>query len=93
MNRLVTYDLRNQRNYEMIHKAISDLGVRHEQQLESVWLVESSQSAQALLDTLRSAIDEDDGLLVAEVTNHAGVGLKPQGIATELLQALKNRNP
>lgn len=93
INRLVTYDLRNERNYERICKAISALGPGpKEQQLRSVWLLESSQSAQALLENLRSAIDADDGLLVAEVTNWAGVNRNPERTARALQEALGRRD-
>ncbi|MHA0290202.1 CRISPR-associated endonuclease Cas2 (plasmid) [Mycobacterium sp. C3-094] len=64
---LVTYDLRNERDYSRLYKYLEGKGGRRV--LESVWVVRTTVIATAvdLRDQLKGFVDGDDGLFVAEM--------------------------
>lgn len=62
---LITYDLRKQRNYDDMYKAIKSY-TKWAQVLESVWAVKSESSAEEIRDNLKQYMDGDDGLYVTE---------------------------
>lgn len=61
---LVSYDLRHQRDYANLYKKLKSYKYnRHI--LESVWVVETNESAEELLNNLKSSyLDRDDGVIV-----------------------------
>ncbi len=61
---LITYDLRNERDYDELYDAIKT----YEQWvhiLESVWAVKSEDSAAEIKENLSQHADGDNGLLIA----------------------------
>lgn len=66
---LVTYDLRQPgRNYEPLYQELRSYTHCHE--LESVWLIDTTQRASAIREGLRAKIDANDALFVAELREH-----------------------
>lgn len=61
---LISYDLRNKRDYEDLYEAIKSY-LKHTQVLESVWAVKSEKTASEIRDSLKQFIDNDDGLFVS----------------------------
>lgn len=69
---MITYDLRQPgRNYTPLYEAIKTAGYSCVHPLESVWLVASNSTAQAIRDQLQSQIDSNDALLVSGLTGEA----------------------
>jgi hypothetical protein len=70
---LVTYDLRReQRDYEALHKSISDLGAAT-RVLKSTWVVHSGLRVHEILGNLaKSDVEGNDGFFVAELENTWG---------------------
>lgn len=67
---LVSYDLRKEKDaagYEEIYKRLRSF-TDWAWPLESVWIVESTSSS-TVYDKIASAFDQNDGLLVAELTS------------------------
>jgi len=67
---LVTYDLRKERDssdYEKLYSKLRSFG-DWAWPLESVWVV-SASSANAVLKKLMPALDDNDGIIVSEMTN------------------------
>jgi hypothetical protein len=62
---LISYDLRNTREYENLYKAIKSYGT-WAHVLESSWAIVSSKSAKEIRDHLKTFIDDDDGLFVVK---------------------------
>lgn len=62
----ISYDLRNQRNYEALYERIRNYGT-YCHALESTWLIGSNQTASSIRDDLAKAMDRDDGLLVTRL--------------------------
>jgi hypothetical protein len=62
---LVTYDLRKTRNDEALTTAIQAYGT-WAQVLDSVWVILTSKTAEAIRDDLRAHMDSGDGLLVVK---------------------------
>lgn len=60
---IVCYDLRKQRNYEDLYKAIKSYGT-YAHILESTWAVVSQKTVEQIRNHLAAAIDNDDGLFV-----------------------------
>jgi hypothetical protein len=77
---VVTYDLRAPgRNYAALHEAIKALGAWWHH-LESTWIVTSQLTAVQIRDRLRSHLDGNDKLLVAEMGHWwATVGIDAAG--------------
>lgn len=69
-NLIVTYDLRNQRDYKALINAIKTYGV-YVKIFESVWYVRSTtHSAEQCRDYLQKFIDSDDRLGVFDCSNN-----------------------
>ncbi|MER0217466.1 MAG: hypothetical protein DU481_15165 [Nitrosomonas sp.] len=67
----VSYDLNKQgQNYHALYEELKKLPWAHP--LDSTWLIATSESAQQLSDRLRKHLDNNDFILVIEVTNYAG---------------------
>lgn len=60
---IISYDLRKQRDYESLYKAIKSYGT-WAHILESTWAVVTSKSAVQVRDHLAAYMDQDDGLFV-----------------------------
>ena len=60
---IISYDLRNQRNYEELYNAIKEYWV-WAKVLESLWIVKTSYNSSEIYDYLSQYIDNDDGLIV-----------------------------
>lgn len=69
------YDLRKQKDYDTLYAELKRLGaVRH---LKSAWSLKQDKPGMSVTirDHIKKFIDKDDGLMVAEVTDWAGVAL------------------
>lgn len=67
---LIGYDLNREKNYQDLIEAIKGLGSWWHH-LESTWIVRSPLTAKEVRDKLRPHLDEDDELLVVDVTGRA----------------------
>lgn len=70
-NFIISYDLRQHRDYQRLINAITGNYRIHSKVLESVWYVKSAQTATQIRDYLKMYIDADDGLAVFDITNDA----------------------
>lgn len=68
-NMVISYDLRNQRDYKTLIDSIKELGTASKV-LESVWYVRTIYSAVQCRDHLRNHIDKDDGIAVFDCSNN-----------------------
>jgi len=77
----LTYDLRNQKNYQNLYDELENFdAVRI---LESTWCFNrANTSAKGLRDHFKKKVDSDDGLMVSEVTNWAST--KTDGTPNDL---------
>lgn len=66
----INYDLRKQRNYSNLIDKIKDYGT-WANPLESCWVIATEQSASQIRDTLVSATDSDDGIIVTRLQGEA----------------------
>lgn len=65
----VSYDLRNQKDYQTLWDELARLGAHRTQ--ESYWLVNVDNTAGELHDHLKKFVDADDRIWVSELTrNH-----------------------
>jgi hypothetical protein len=63
---LISYDLRKPgRNYDSLYAALAQYNAMRS--LQSVWLLDSTQTAGQVRDILQAHIDPNDGLLVIEI--------------------------
>jgi hypothetical protein len=62
---VISYDLRKQRTYEPLWKALREW--KAAKLLESFWLAELTGPAGTIRDILKAHIDHDDGLVVLEL--------------------------
>jgi len=62
---IVSYDLVDQKNYEVLISKIKKYGA-WAKPLESFWLVKTSDSASEIRDNLKTVMDNDDKLIVIE---------------------------
>lgn len=67
---IISYDLKNQRDYEALYEAIKSYGT-WAHILESTWAVVTDQKASEIRDHLREHTDEDDALLVVKSGHEA----------------------
>jgi hypothetical protein len=81
----VSYDLRKQRNYDELYKALEAYGAIRI--LESDWLLQSTQTTGQIRDSLARHIDGDDALFVAALTG----GAAWQGRLLVSDEAVKNK--
>ncbi|RAJ97087.1 DUF3884 family protein [Aliidiomarina maris] len=87
----INYDLRNQRNYERLHEKIQSLG-KWAHVLNSCWIIESNMTATQIRDYLAAVMDNDDGLLVTQLTGEAAWrNLDEDGTLTRWLQSTLGR--
>jgi hypothetical protein len=63
---LISYDLRKFRNYDSLIKALRNM--KCVSPLKSVWFGSLKGPASTIRDILRKEMDDDDGLLVVELT-------------------------
>lgn len=59
---IISYDLREERDYESLYKAIKTYKWTHI--LESTWAVVTTKSAKQIRDHLKKVTDDDDGLFI-----------------------------
>ncbi|MCK4739199.1 MAG: CRISPR-associated endonuclease Cas2 [Deltaproteobacteria bacterium] len=62
---IISYDLRNQRDYQSLHDAIKGLG-KWAKILESVWAVVSNKSAAKIKEELLKVMDNDDRVFIVK---------------------------
>lgn len=68
-NMIISYDLRNQKDYKILIEAIQKLG-QASRVLESVWYVRTEYTAVQIRDHLKNHIDNDDGVAVFDCSNN-----------------------
>ena len=67
----VSYDLRNQRDYDSLYDRLNKLGGKRV--LESMWTLKLDDSVNSgmVRDDLKRFMDSDDGIFVAEMKSYA----------------------
>ena len=72
---IVSYDLRKPgRNYEELYEYLDQLGAK--QIVESTYCFKSSNSAKGLRDEFKKYIDDNDGLMVSQISDWASYNVK-----------------
>lgn len=75
-NFLITYDLNGPNpSHKLMDEAVSRLGIKCARVLETVWWLESSNTAVGIRDHLQSILGKEDLLLVVECKSAAWTGL------------------
>jgi len=74
----ISYDLRQDRDYETLYAAIRSYG-NYCRPLESLWFIKAVGPASAICEFLWSSMDASDGLVVAEASGE----IAWQGITEE----------
>ena len=75
---LVTYDLKQpDKDYEPLYEAIKKCGSSWWHYLESTWIVSTDISVDECVKRLRQAMDDNDYLLVVEITQQPRQGWLP----------------
>ena len=70
-SKIITYDLRNSnKNYNDLYEKIKSYGT-WAHICESVWFISTADSCVAVRDNLKSVLDSDDRIFVAELTGIA----------------------
>lgn len=67
---IISYDLRNKRDYETLYEAIKSYGT-WAHILESSWAIVTSKTATEIRDHLMKYIDSDDGIFVLKSAGEA----------------------
>ena len=68
-NYLITYDLnKTGQRYEELYEAIK--GYEYYKDMESVWFVKTSYSAEQIFEDLKKYIDENDRLFISEINDN-----------------------
>ena len=67
---IISYDLISDKDYSKLYEAIRNYGY-FAHVLESVWIVNSSDSSTTIRDTLSSYMDSDDKLFVAQLSGES----------------------
>jgi len=81
----VSYDLHNQRNYAPVHAALTEHGGA--KLLESLWLIELSNTASQVRDWLKEQVDGDDSVAVVELKSGSGwAGLRSRDAGVKWLR-------
>lgn len=84
---IVTYDLHKQgQNYACLIKKLEGYGTHFHMQ-QSVWIIETGQSAVQIRDHLNSCLDSNDKLFVGQLSGAAWAGF-----TDEQSRWLKNRS-
>ena len=69
---IVTYDLHTPgQKYKCLSEKLEEDYYRSWRIQDSVWIIETSKSATQVLDKLQRCLDDNDKLLVAELTDEA----------------------
>lgn len=84
----INYDLRNKRNYQVLYDKLESYRTWCKP-LESCYLICSDLDVFPILNDLKSAIDKDDGILIAKLTGTAGW----EGLSDEVSQWIKHHLP
>ncbi len=73
---IVTYDLRNQKDYQKLYDELNRLGAKPI--LESTWCMNLPDSNTVVMvrDHFAKFIDSDDAIMVSEVTSWASLNVK-----------------
>ncbi len=66
---IISYDLHNQRTYEPVWKVLEDWGAVRV--LESLWLVTIDKTSAQVRDTIKTAADDDDSIVVIELKSNS----------------------
>ena len=75
---LVTYDLKQpDKDYEPLYEAIKKCGSSWWHYLESTWIVSTDISVDECVKCIRQTMDENDYLLVVEITQQHRQGWLP----------------
>lgn len=75
---LITYDLKQpNRDYESLYEAIKKCSLNWWHYLESTWLIYTNISPDDCVKRLRQTMDDDDFLLVVDITNQKHQGWLP----------------
>lgn len=75
---LITYDLKQpNKDYEALYDAIKGCGSNWWHYLESTWLIQTNISPDECAKRLRQAMDDDDFLLVVDITRQQRQGWLP----------------
>lgn len=70
-SKIITYDLRNSnKNYNDLYEKIKSYGTCT-RICESVWFISTTDSCVTVRDNLKSVLDSDDRIFVAELTGTA----------------------
>lgn len=70
-SKIITYDLRNSnKNYNDLYEKIKSYGTCA-RICESVWFISTTDSCVTVRDNLKSVLDSDDRIFVAELTGAA----------------------
>ncbi len=84
---IVTYDLlQSGQNYKCLHGKLEAYPTHWHMQ-QSVWLIETSQTAAQVRDNLLSCLDSNDKLLVAKLSGEAAWS----GYSAKITEWLKGR--
>lgn len=66
---VISYDLKNTRDYETLWARLEQWG--GEKVLQSVWIANIAGTASEIIDVLQTVVDGDDALAVIEITGAA----------------------
>lgn len=65
---LISYDLNNAKNYDVLIEGIKGLGDKWWHYLDSTWIVTGARSALYAMNQLEELIDSDDELFVVDIS-------------------------
>lgn len=82
---IVSYDLISDKDYSKLYEAIRNYGY-FAHVLESVWIVNSSDSSATIRDNLSSYMDSDDKLFVAKLSGESAW----RNLSTEISDWIKS---
>ena len=75
---LITYDLKQpDKDYSSLYESIKQCGSLWWHYLESVWIVQTEFTPEECCDRIRPSMDENDYLLVVDITNQKKQGWLP----------------
>lgn len=75
---LITYDLKKvEKDYQSLYESIKLCGTQWWHYLDSVWLIQTNLTPQDCYDRLRDNIDNNDRLLIIDITNQNRQGWLP----------------
>jgi hypothetical protein len=69
---LIAYDLRGAgKDYAALHESIKAIGTAWWHHLDSTWIVKTDKTPSSIRDTLKESLDDDDELLVIDVSSRS----------------------